>query len=49
MAEWEDPGLTSSHGSTKIRTIYRATIAEKDLKTSKTTSSTTKDINKEAQ
>ena len=26
MAEEEDPELTSSHGHTKITTIYRATI-----------------------
>ena len=26
----EDPELTSSHGHTKITTIYRATIDEKD-------------------
>ena len=30
MAEYEDPELTSSHRHTKITTIYRATIEEKD-------------------
>ena len=29
MAEEEDPELTSSHGNTKITTIYRATIDER--------------------
>ena len=31
----EDPELTSSHGHTKITTIYRTTIDEKDQKTSR--------------
>ena len=35
MAEQEDPELISSHGHTKITTIYRATISENDLKTSR--------------
>ena len=35
MAEQEDPKLTSSHGHTKNTTIYRATIDENDLKTSR--------------
>ena len=35
MAEQEDPELTFSHGHTKITTIYRAIIDEKDLKTSR--------------
>ena len=30
MAEEKDPELTSSHGHTKITTIYRKTIDEKD-------------------
>ena len=30
MAEQEDPELNSSHGQTKITTIYRATIDQKD-------------------
>ena len=33
MEEQENPELTSSHGHTKITTIYRATIYENDLKT----------------
>ena len=32
--EYEDPKLTSSHGNTKITTIYRATTNE-NLKTSR--------------
>ena len=35
MAEQKDPELTSSHGHTKITAIYRATIDEKDWKTSR--------------
>ena len=35
MAKQEDPELTSSHQRTKITTIYRATIDEKDQKTSR--------------
>ena len=30
MVKWEDPELTSSHGHTKITTVYRAIIDEKD-------------------
>ena len=35
MGEYEDPELTSTYGHTKIITIYRATIYENNLKTSK--------------
>ena len=35
MAEQENPELTSSHRHTKIITIYRITIDEKDQKTSR--------------
>ena len=35
MVEQEDPELTSSHRHTKITTIYRASINENDLKTSR--------------
>ena len=28
--EWKDPELISSHGHTKITTIYRTTIYEKN-------------------
>ena len=35
MVEKEDPELTSSHGHTKITTIYRAVICENDLKSSR--------------
>ena len=35
MVEQEDPELTSSHGYSKITTIYRATIHEEDWKTSR--------------
>ena len=34
MSELEDPELTSSYEHTKITTIYRATINEKDQKPS---------------
>ena len=34
MAEQEDPELTSSHGHTKITTIYRATVDDNELKVS---------------
>ena len=37
--EYEDPKLTSSHGNTKITTIYRATTNE-NLKTSRKEQST---------
>ena len=43
MAEQEDPNLTSSHRHTKITAISRATIDEKDQKTSRKDLSTTKD------
>ena len=49
MSELEDPELTSSYEHTKITTIYRATIDEKDQKPSKKISSTTKNIKKEPQ
>lgn len=32
MEEQEDPELTSSHGHTKVTTIYRATVDVKDWK-----------------
>ena len=32
MAELEDPEHTSSHRHTKVTTIYRGTISEKDRK-----------------
>ena len=35
MEDQEDPELTSSQGHTKITTIYRATIDEKNWKTSR--------------
>ena len=35
MLKQDNPELTSSHGYTKITTIYRATIYENDLKTSR--------------
>ena len=35
MVEQEDPELSSSHNHTKITTIYRATLSENDLKTSR--------------
>ena len=35
MAEQEETWLTSSHGHTKITTIYRATNDENDLQTSR--------------
>ena len=35
MAEQEHPELTSSHGQTKATIFCRATIDEKDLKTSR--------------
>ena len=35
MAEYIDPELTTSHRHTKIRTTYKATIYENDLKTSR--------------
>ena len=41
---WEKPKLTSSHGHSRIATIYRATVDEDDLKTSYRRSSTAKDI-----
>ena len=34
MVEEEDPKFTSSHGHTKIISIYRATIDKKDQNTS---------------
>ena len=35
MVEQKDPELTFSHRCTKITTIYRITIDENDLKTSR--------------
>lgn len=35
MAQQEDPQLTSSHGHTKMTTIYKAAITENELKTSR--------------
>ena len=35
MMEQEEPELTSSHRHTKITTIYRATIDENDMKTTR--------------
>ena len=35
MVEEEDPELTSFHGHTQIVTLYRATIYENNLKTSR--------------
>lgn len=35
MSEQEDPELTSSHRHTKITTIYRASIDEKNRKTNR--------------
>ena len=35
MVEWEGSELTSSHGHTKITIIYRETINESDLNTSR--------------
>ena len=35
MAEWEDPGFTSSRVHSKTTTIYRATTDENNLKTSR--------------
>ena len=35
MVQYKDPELTFSHGHTKFTTIFRATIDEKDLKTSR--------------
>lgn len=34
MVEQKNPEITFSHGHTKIATIYRATIDEKDQNTS---------------
>lgn len=36
MAEWKNPELTSLHTHTKTATIYRATLTENNLKTSRT-------------
>lgn len=35
IVEQKDPELTSSHGPTKIITIYRAAISKNNLKTSR--------------
>ena len=35
MVEEEDPELTSFHGHTQIVTLYRATVYENNLKTSR--------------
>ena len=35
MGELEDPELTSSSGHTRITTVYRITIYETDLETSR--------------
>ena len=34
MVNWKDPDLTSSHGHTRITSIYRETTEEKVQKTS---------------
>ena len=47
MAEKEDAELTSSYEHIKTTTTYRATLTENDLKTSRTSSSTTKAMKKE--
>ena len=49
MTGQEDPELTSSRGYSKITTIYRSTIEEKDLKTSRKCLLTINDIKKEPQ
>lgn len=49
MTGQEDPELTSSNRYSKITTIYRSTIEEKDLKTSKKCLLTVNDIKKEPQ
>ena len=36
MAEQEDPELPSPHTHTKTATVYRATLTENNLKTSRT-------------
>lgn len=36
MTEWEDPELVSFHRQTKTAIMYKTTLSEKDLKTSRT-------------
>lgn len=36
MTEWEDPELMSFHRQTKTAIMYKTTLSEKDLKTSRT-------------
>ena len=43
MMELEESGFASSHGHTKITTMYREIISENDLKTSRKKFFTTKD------
>ena len=49
MVEQEDPELTFSHGHIRITVIYRATIDEKDKKTSRKDILQLDNIEKESQ